>query len=105
MKTFTLLSALLLSVSINVQANPTQGADGLYIADATQVNEMTKKAKRHNFTSRRAAKSRAVDNKDAYNANDEWVGATYVDEGNIKAKNRVNRQFRSRRGHTNYQFD
>lgn len=105
MKALTLLSALLLTVSINVQANPSQSADGLYLADATQANEMTKKAKRHNFTSRRAVKSRAVDNKDAYNAEDDWVGATYVDEGELKAKKRINRQFRSRRGHTNYQFD
>ena len=105
MKTLTLLSALILGVSINAHANPEPSADALYLADATQVNEMAKKAKRHNFTSRRAVKSRAVDNKDAYNADDSWEGATYVDEGNLKAKKRINRQFRSRRGHTDYQFD
>jgi len=106
MKTLSLLGALLLGVSINASANPTvQAADGIYLADATEMNQAAKKAKRHNFTSRRAAKSKAVDNKGAYNADDDWVGATYVKERNEKSKKRLNQQFRSRRGHTNYQFD
>lgn len=73
---------------------------GTVVAD-NEVNNAT----RLKFTSRRAALNPAVKNKDAYQADDEWVGATYVDEQELEAGKRLNRQFRSKRPHINYQFD
>lgn len=73
---------------------------GAVVADNT-VNNATKLK----FTSRRAALNPAVKNKDAYQAEDQWVGATYVDEQESEAGKRLNRQFRSKRPHINYQFD
>lgn len=66
-----------------------------------EVNNAT----RLKFTSRRAALNPAVKNQDNYLADDEWVGATYVDEQALEAGKRLNRQFRSKRPHINYQFD
>ncbi len=62
-------------------------------------------AARLKFISRRAALNPAVKNQDNYLADDEWVGATYVDEQALEAGKRLNRQFRSKRPHINYQFD
>jgi hypothetical protein len=73
---------------------------GSVVAD-NAINNAT----RLKFTSRRAALNPAVKNKDAYQADDEWVGATYVDELEADAGKRLNRQFRSKRPHINYQFD
>lgn len=67
----------------------------------SEVNNAT----RLKFTSRRAALNPAVKNQDNYLADDEWVGATYVDEQALEAGKRLNRQFRSKRPHINYQFD
>lgn len=62
-------------------------------------------ALRLKFISRRGHQNPAVKNKDQYKADDEWVGATYVDEKESKASKRLNRQFRSKRPYINYQFD
>ena len=110
MKTLSLLSALLLSVSINAFAAEASsqsavGSQKLHLADASQADADVNNALRLKFISRRAAQNPAVKNKDAYSADDEWVGATYVDEQEEKAGNRLNRQFRSKRPHINYQFD
>ena len=67
----------------------------------SEVNNATKLK----FTSRRAALNPAVKNQDTYLADDEWVGATYVDEDESTAGKRLNQQFRSKRPHINYQFD
>ncbi|MGJ8619455.1 MAG: hypothetical protein ACSHWN_03905 [Methylophilaceae bacterium] len=112
MKTLSLLSALLLSVSINAYANQESGQQAansseevFHLADASQADKDVNNALRLKFISRRAAQNPAVKNKDAYSADDEWVGATYVDEQEEKAGKRLNRQFRSKRPHINYQFD
>ena len=73
---------------------------GVVAAD-NEVNN----ARKLKFTSRRAALNPAVKNQDNYLADDEWVGATYVDEQELEAGKRLNRQFRSKRPHINYQFD
>jgi len=112
MKTLSLLSALLLSVSINAYANQgqnqtaaDQSSQVVHLADASQADQDVNNALRLKFVSRRAAQNPAVKNKDAYKADDEWVGATYIDEQESKAGKRLNRQFRSKRPHINYQFD
>ncbi|HSR01778.1 MAG TPA: hypothetical protein VLM20_03215 [Methylophilaceae bacterium] len=109
MKTLSLLSALLLSVSINAYAtqdnNQQVATQKIYLADASQADNDVNNSLRLKFISRRAAQNPAVKNKDAYSADDEWVGATYVDEQEDKAGKRLNRQFRSKRPHINYQFD
>ena len=66
-----------------------------------EVNNAT----RLQFTSRRAALNPAVKNQDNYLADDEWVGATYVDDQEFEAGKRLNRQFRSKRPNIDYQFD
>jgi hypothetical protein len=110
MKTLSLLSALLLSVSINAYATQGEGqaavgTQKVYLADASQADADVNNALRLKFISRRAAQNPAVKNKDAYSADDEWVGATYVDEQEAQSSKRLNRQFRSKRPHINYQFD
>ena len=76
--------------------------DGIGTVKAdNEVNNAT----RLKFTSRRAALNPAVKNQDSYLADDEWVGATYVDEQELDSAKRLNRQFRSKRPHINYQFD
>jgi len=62
-------------------------------------------ALRLKFISRRGYQNPAVKNKDDYKADDAWVGATYLDERESKASKRLNRQFRSKRPHIDYQFD
>ncbi len=66
-----------------------------------EVNNAT----RLKFTSRRAALNPAVKNQDNYLADDQWIGATFIDEQELEAGKRLNRQFRSKRPHINYQFD
>lgn len=62
-------------------------------------------AMRLKFMSRRGYLNPAVKNKAPKKLDDEWVGATYVDEKEAASSKRLNRQFRSRRPHINYQFD
>jgi len=57
------------------------------------------------FVSRRAKQNPAVKNKSVNKGDDEWIGASYEDEKASKASKRLNRQFRSKRPHINYQFD
>jgi hypothetical protein len=112
MKTLSLLSALLLTVSINAYANQSNGeqaatnqmAEKIHLA-ATSADEVVHNATRLKFISRRAAHNPAVNNKDAYNADENWVGATYVDEQEANTSKRLNRQFTSKRPNMNYQFD
>jgi hypothetical protein len=119
MKRLTLLSTLILGLSMNVYANANQeqnsnevaknmndqSAHALQIAEASQAGQDVNNALRLKFISRRASQNPAVKNKDKYKADDEWVGATHVDERESKASKRLNRQFRSKRPHINYQFD
>jgi hypothetical protein len=113
MKTLSLLSALLLSISINAYANQSQNnqsaanqsAPAVHLAEASQADQDVNNALRLKFVSRRAAQNPAVKNKDAYNADDAWVGASFEDEKELEAGKRLNRQFRSKRPHINYQFD
>lgn len=119
MKRLTLLSTLILGFSMNVHANANQeqnsneavksinhqSAHVLQIADASQADQDVNNALRLKFISRRASQNPAVKSKDNYKADDEWVGATYVDERESKSSKRLNRQFRSKRPHINYQFD
>lgn len=109
MKTLSLLSALLLSVSINAYANGAQdnhqSAQALQVADASQVSQGVNNAKKLRFNSRRPALNQAVKNKKSYNGEDEWVAVGYKDSKASKAGQRLNRQFRSKRPHINYQFD
>jgi hypothetical protein len=112
MKTLSLLSALLLTVSINAYANQDNGqqaatnqtAEKIYLADAS-ADDVVHNATRLKFISRRAAHNPAVNNKDTYKADDNWIGATYVDEQEAKTSKRLNRQFTSKRPNMNYQFD
>lgn len=105
MKTLSLLSALLLSVSINAYANEAQSNNQpVQIADASQATEGVNNAKKLRFNSRRPTLNQAVKNKGA-NGSDEWVGASYENERATKSSKRLNRQFRSKRPHINYQFD
>ena len=104
MKTLSILAALIISASINISAHAEQ-PQGLYIADAGTATESVNNATRLKFNSRRGYRNPAVDNKDQYQADDAWVGATYIQERENKASKRLNRQFRSKRGYTNYQFD
>ena len=117
MKQLSLFTALMLSFAVNAYANTNQeknttmaeandqSAKVLHIADASQANKDVNNALRLKFISRRGYQNPAVKNKDQYKADDEWVGATYVDERESKASKRLNRQFRSKRPHINYQFD
>jgi hypothetical protein len=113
MKTLSLLSALLLTVSINAYANQENGqlaatnqtAAKLNLAPASQASDDVNNALRLKFISKRAAHNPAVKNKVAYNAEESWVGATYVDKQEDKASKRLNRQFTSKRPNINYQFD
>lgn len=70
-----------------------------------KANNEVNNATRLKFTSRKAALNPAVKNQDNYLADDEWISATYVDEQALEAGKRLNRQFRSKRQHINYQFD
>lgn len=110
MKALSLLSVLLLGVSINAYADQDKSSHAqaakksahvIHLADASNTNN----ALRLKFVSRRAVQNPAVKNKDAYKADDDWVGATYVEKRESKAAKRLNRQFRSKRPHINYQFD
>ncbi|QVL45284.1 MAG: hypothetical protein KFB94_08530 [Methylophilaceae bacterium] len=109
MKKLSLLSALMLSFTLNAYANANHEhvnvADRLHIADASQANPDVNNALRLKFISRRAAQNPAVNNKDAQQADEEWEGATYVDEEESDASKRLNRQFKSKRPYINYQFD
>lgn len=109
MKTLSLLSALLLTVSINAYANQDNGqqaaSNKVHLADASQTDDVVHNATRLKFISKRAAYNPAVYNKEAYSATDNWVGATYVDEQEAKTSKRLNRQFTSKRPNMNYQFD
>ena len=111
MKARSLLGALLLSLSINAYANTNhetvnhQKAKVLQIAEASQVDADVNNALRLKFISRRAAQNPAVKHKDAYKADDEWVGATYIEEQKAQSAKRLNRQFRSKRPYIDYQFD
>lgn len=104
MKTLSILAALLLGASFNINAQAAQ-ADGLYVADTTQLVNEQNTATRLKFTSRRGYQNPAVKNKRDYEANDAWQGATLVDEQETKSSKRLNRQFRSKRPHIDYQFD
>ncbi len=103
------LSYTTLDESVANQQTPNDGIvtdsvndDGVGTVKAdNEVNNAT----RLKFTSRRAALNPAVKNQDNYLADDEWVGATHVDEQALDAGKRLNRQFRSKRPHINYQFD
>lgn len=81
-------------------ANDSVVGDGLIVAENSVNNAMRLK-----FMSRRGYQNPAVKNKEPNKLNDEWVGATYVDEKEAKASKRLNRQFRSKRPHIDYQFD
>lgn len=107
MKTLSILTALLISAFINISAHAEQ-PQGFYIADAGTATENVNNATRLKFNSRRGYRNPAVNNKDQYNANDAWEGATYIQKKEAieeKASKRLNRQFRSKRGYTDYQFD
>ncbi|HSR01478.1 MAG TPA: hypothetical protein VLM20_01690, partial [Methylophilaceae bacterium] len=54
------------------------------IGSVVAENEVNN-ATRLKFTSRRAALNPAVKNKDNYLADDQWIGATYVDEQELEA--------------------
>ena len=116
MKRLPLLSVLMFGFAFNAYANQAHEtndsqvfndsqAEVLRIADASQTDQDVNNALRLKFISRRAAQNPAVKSKDEYKADDEWVGATYVDEQESKSAKRLNRQFRSKRPHINYQFD
>lgn len=110
MTKLSLLAVLMLGASMSVSANSNQThnvdhATEIQMADASQVEQGTNNAVRLKFMSRRGYQNPAVNNKDQYKSDDEWVGATYVDEKESKASKRLNRQFRSKRPYTNYQFD
>lgn len=107
MKTLSILAALLLGASVNFSAHAEQ-PQGLYIADAESVTESTNNATRLKFNSRRGYRNPAVHNKDRYKADDAWEGTAYIEEQEAKeaqASKRLNRQFRSKRPHIDYQFD
>lgn len=107
MKTLSILTALLISASINISAHAEQ-PQRLYIADAETATESVNNATRLKFNSRRGHRNPAVHNKDRYKADDAWEGTAYVEENEAKedkASKRLNRQFRSKRGYTDYQFD
>lgn len=131
----TLLIGLLCSVfAMNVNANEQHVDDGFWFPnetfsemDASQAEQLAlndgvktsgfsgeritiaendvNNALRLKFISRRGYQNPAVKNKDDYKADDAWVGATYLDERESKASKRLNRQFRSKRPHIDYQFD
>ncbi len=109
MKKLSLLSALLLTLSIHASANAGQhngqAAERLYFADASQADQDVNNALRLKFISRRAAHNPAVNNKDEYKADDDWQGATYVDEKESETSKRLNRQFKSKRPYINYNFE
>jgi len=102
MKTLSLFGALLLSVSINATAaqGSHQPTDAMQFAG---VSHDVNNAKKLKFTSRRSALNQTVKNKK--NNSDEWIGASYQNEKSSQAGTRLNRQFRSKRPHINYQFD
>lgn len=104
MKKLSLLAALLLGASLNIHAQSAQ-AEGINIDDTTQLVNEQNTATRLKFTSRRGYQNPAVKNKRDYQADDAWQGATLVDEQETKSSKRLNRQFRSKRPHIDYQFD
>lgn len=107
MKSLSILAALLISASVNISAHAEQ-PQGLYIADAGTATENVNNATRLKFNSRRGFRNPAVHNKDRYNADDAWEGTAYIEENEAKeekASKRLNRQFRSKRPHIDYQFD
>jgi hypothetical protein len=108
----TFLIALLCSVCVmNVNAreqvalNEGVKASGFSGERITVAESDVNNALRLKFISRRGYQNPAVKNKDDYKADDAWVGATHVDERESKASKRLNRQFRSKRPHIDYQFD
>ncbi len=104
MKTLSILAALVISASSHTSANAEQ-PQGLYAGDAGPVVVAQSTATRHKFNSRRGYRNPAVHNKKEYKADDAWEGATIVKERENKATKRLNRQFKSKRSHMNYQFD
>jgi hypothetical protein len=106
MKKLTLLSALILGFSVHAYAetNSTQSAEPLYLAEASQADDVNN-ALRLKFISRRAAHNPAVNNKDETKADTDWQGATYVDEKESDTAKRLNRQFKSKRPYINYNFE
>lgn len=106
MKKLSLLALLVLTVSVSTSINANEAnLDESAVADTSKANQGTNQALRLKFISRRAYQNPAVKNKKQYNADDAWVGTSYADERESKASKRLNRQFRSKRPYTNYQFD
>lgn len=111
MKKLLLFTTLILSFTLNAYANSNDEhahaplTDRLHIADASQANPEVNNALRLKFISRRAAQNPAVNNRDAQDADETWQGATDVDKEESEASKRLNRQFKSKRPHINYQFD
>lgn len=88
-------------LALNDGANPDPVfGDSLMVAENNVNNAMRLK-----FMSRRGHQNPAVKNKEQYKGDDAWVGTSYADERESKASKRLNRQFRSKRPYTNYQFD
>lgn len=104
----------MLGASMSVSANSNQtdnvvSVPEIEVAEATQVEESANNAVRLKFMSRRGYRNPAVNNKDQYKAENTLNGATNIEqresERESKASKRLNRQFRSKRSHINYQFN
>jgi len=88
-------------IALNDEVNATFNHEASMNMAENKVNN----AQKLKFVSRRAAQNPAVKNKQVNNNDDAWIGASYEDEKASKASKRLNRQFRSKRPHIDYQFD
>jgi len=77
-----------------------QGKTNIIVADNSPNN-----ATRHKFVDRRTKLNGAFRNKAKNKSSDKWIATRHVEEKRLKSAKRLNRQFRGRRSHINYQFD
>lgn len=102
-----ILCALVASVyALPLSAAETDTGHLIFSEDATNYtvaanDEQRKNAIQRNFTSRRAYKNRSVQNKNQYDENEAWVGATQKigEERKLEQVKRLNRRFISRRAY------